>query len=54
MRTEFSYCCVTLGYENGAVEWDEYPQYLNAEGLEIGSPVGITFVVLIKSLSIFL
>ncbi|EXB26126.1 hypothetical protein L484_010443 [Morus notabilis] len=26
------------GYENGAGEWDEYPQYLNAEGLEIGSP----------------
>ncbi|KAF3432312.1 hypothetical protein FNV43_RR27052 [Rhamnella rubrinervis] len=26
------------GYDNGAGEWDEYPQYLNAEGLEIGSP----------------
>ncbi|KAM6562858.1 hypothetical protein CsatB_022856 [Cannabis sativa] len=24
------------GYENG--EWDEYPQYLNAEGLDMGSP----------------
>uniref|UniRef100_A0A6P4AFA1 YTH domain-containing family protein n=2 Tax=Ziziphus jujuba TaxID=326968 RepID=A0A6P4AFA1_ZIZJJ len=26
------------GYDNGAGEWDEYPPYVNAEGLEIGSP----------------
>ncbi|KAL5554277.1 hypothetical protein UlMin_041678 [Ulmus minor] len=26
------------GYDNGVGEWDEYPQYVNAEGLEIGSP----------------
>ncbi|ONI15122.1 hypothetical protein PRUPE_3G027100 [Prunus persica] len=26
------------GYENGTGEWDEYPPYLNTEGLEISSP----------------
>ncbi|KAL6335581.1 hypothetical protein AAG906_030711 [Vitis piasezkii] len=26
------------GYDNAAGEWDEYPPYINAEGLEIGSP----------------
>ncbi|XP_062008877.1 YTH domain-containing protein ECT4 isoform X2 [Rosa rugosa] len=26
------------GYENGTGEWDEYPPYLNSEGLEIASP----------------
>ncbi|KAJ4844506.1 hypothetical protein Tsubulata_006348 [Turnera subulata] len=26
------------GYDNAAGEWDEYPAYVNAEGLEIGSP----------------
>ncbi|XP_042494387.1 YTH domain-containing protein ECT2-like isoform X2 [Macadamia integrifolia] len=26
------------GYDNGIGEWDEYPHYVNAEGLEIGSP----------------
>ncbi|XP_065863942.1 YTH domain-containing protein ECT4 isoform X1 [Euphorbia lathyris] len=26
------------GYENAIAEWDEYPPYVNAEGLEIGSP----------------
>ncbi|KAJ4958902.1 hypothetical protein NE237_026013 [Protea cynaroides] len=26
------------GYDNGTGEWDEYPHYVNAEGLEIGSP----------------
>lgn len=28
-----------IGYENGTGEWDEYPPYLNSEGLEITSPV---------------
>lgn len=32
-----------LGYENGAGEWDEYRQYLNPEGLELGSPVSIVW-----------
>ncbi|KAJ6676002.1 EVOLUTIONARILY CONSERVED C-TERMINAL REGION 5 [Salix viminalis] len=26
------------GYDNANDEWDEYPPYINAEGLEIGSP----------------
>uniref|UniRef100_A0A6N2LAT9 YTH domain-containing protein n=1 Tax=Salix viminalis TaxID=40686 RepID=A0A6N2LAT9_SALVM len=26
------------GYDNATGEWDEYPPYINAEGLEIGSP----------------
>ncbi|CAK7339786.1 unnamed protein product [Dovyalis caffra] len=26
------------GYDNTTGEWDEYPPYINAEGLEIGSP----------------
>jgi len=26
------------GYENASGEWDEYPPYVNAEALEIGSP----------------
>lgn len=30
-----------LGYDNTTGEWDEYPSYVNAEGLEIGSPVSI-------------
>lgn len=43
MKTRTSFPCfdVALGYDNGAGEWDEYPPYLNAEGLEIGSPVSI-------------
>lgn len=32
-----------VGYENGTGEWDEYPPYLNAEGLEISSPVSVFF-----------
>lgn len=30
-----------VGYENGTGEWDEYPPYLNTEGLEISSPVSV-------------
>lgn len=30
---------VQAGYENATSEWDEYPSYINAEGLEIGSAV---------------
>ncbi|XP_061361358.1 YTH domain-containing protein ECT4 isoform X3 [Gastrolobium bilobum] len=26
------------GFDNGNGEWDEYPSYVNSEGLEIGSP----------------
>ncbi|KAG6730606.1 hypothetical protein I3842_01G089400 [Carya illinoinensis] len=26
------------GYDNASGEWDEYPPYVNAEGMEIGSP----------------
>ncbi|KAJ6288198.1 hypothetical protein OIU76_024231 [Salix suchowensis] len=26
------------GYDNATGEWDEYPPYINAEGLEMGSP----------------
>ncbi|RWR84220.1 hypothetical protein CKAN_01301300 [Cinnamomum micranthum f. kanehirae] len=26
------------GYENTSGEWDEYPQYVHAEGVEVGSP----------------
>ncbi|KAF9668412.1 hypothetical protein SADUNF_Sadunf14G0000800 [Salix dunnii] len=26
------------GYDNATDEWDEYPPYINADGLEIGSP----------------
>ena len=31
--------CFQPGYDNATGEWDEYPPYINAEGLEIGSPV---------------
>lgn len=32
---------VTPGFNNANGEWDEYPPYINSEGLEIGSPVRI-------------
>ena len=35
----FLICDLATGYDNAAGEWDEYPPYINAEGLEIGSPV---------------
>lgn len=35
----FLICNLAAGYDNGTGEWDEYPPYMNAEGLEIGSPV---------------
>lgn len=32
---------MSVGYENTSGEWDEYPQYVNAEGVGVGSPVSI-------------
>lgn len=45
-KVSFSYlfCDGTPGYEGGSGEWEEYPPYVNAEGLEIGSPVSILFL----------
>ncbi|XP_068636944.1 YTH domain-containing protein ECT1 [Aristolochia californica] len=29
---------VYYGYDNASTEWEEYPQYVNSEGMELGSP----------------
>ena len=38
---------LTPGFDNANGEWDEYPSYVNSDGLEIGSPVRIWHLFLI-------
>ena len=33
------------GYDNATGEWDEYSPYVNAEGMELGSPVRMSLVI---------
>lgn len=44
----------TPGFDNANGEWDEYPSYVNSEGLEIGSPVRIQHLFLIYLQLLFL
>ncbi|KAG6748944.1 hypothetical protein POTOM_045982 [Populus tomentosa] len=41
------YSCCQSGYDNASGEWDEYPPYINAEGLEIGSLVSTMIIPLL-------
>ena len=44
----------SLGYENTSGEWDEYPQYVHAEGVEVGSPVSKNPLSLLLFVSLFI
>ena len=38
------YVCTT-GYDNPSSEWEEYPPYLNIEGMEVASTVSLIFIL---------
>jgi hypothetical protein len=32
---------IFVGYENASGDWEEYPHYVNLDGLDVGSAVSI-------------
>lgn len=47
----FFHVILSPGFENNG-EWDEYPSFINSEGLEIGSPVRFWLLFLISIYSV--
>lgn len=39
---------IFVGYENASGDWEEYPHYVNLDGLDVGSAVSIFILLPLK------